>query len=276
MNVFKKSFNAIEDYFRPECNRCNERCLFDFSTTLLELKKVGEYKQEFEQYERLCGSCWNELVTFPCDSCKTDFIVTKDKKQDLIEHLKSFNVTIPTIISSAKHICPKCFKKNTYTECSCCNQAFLLADNKAIDYTSDSKFEEMLSPYSEFYQTISWLNDKLCPNCYDKVNKACVDVNNLMRNWIAGTKYEYIRGYKTVKTLGFVEYVGDACRNPAAVEKMLKRYSAQLGGNGFVKYYWEKNEESVVAGYSHNNNPYYKTNHTFTGYATAVFVEPNK
>lgn len=65
---------------------------------------------------------------------------------------------------------------------------------------------------------------------------------------------------------------------------MLKIIATQVGGNGYIKYYWEKHgdrkSEKVLKGYSENGNPYYGTRTTevkwFTGYATAVLVEPNK
>jgi glutamate-1-semialdehyde aminotransferase len=66
------------------------------------------------------------------------------------------------------------------------------------------------------------------------------------------------------------------------VEAWLRLYTTQAGGNAFVKYYWEKQEERhsyrVVAGHGRKGNPYYKTEYSterwFTGYATAVIVEP--
>jgi len=103
----------------------------------------------------------------------------------------------------------------------------------------------------------------------------------LLANWMGGTKAEFIHGHRTMKSLGRVEYKGTSCENPAEVEEYLKLYSAQLGGNGFIKFFWQKHEKrhakKVLAGYSKNDNPYYRTEYWterwFTGYATAVIVD---
>lgn len=79
-----------------------------------------------------------------------------------------------------------------------------------------------------------------------------------------------------------VTYNGYECSSPAEVETILRKYSAQVGGNGYINFYWEKHKEryaeSVLAGYSRNDNPYYRTEYSttfwFTGYATAVSLEP--
>src|SRR5262245_17040872 len=42
----------------------------------------------------------------------------------------------------------------------------------------------------------------------------------------------------------------------------------------FVKYYWDRRSDKVIDGYGPRGNPYYKTISWYTGYATAVLVEP--
>ena len=54
--------------------------------------------------------------------------------------------------------------------------------------------------------------------------------------------------------------MAEDCDEPAKVEERLKLYAVQLGGNAFVKYYWRKRQE--------------RRERWFTGYATAVIVEP--
>jgi hypothetical protein len=277
-----KAFSKIKDKIFPICHRCNKNHFFNFSARLPELKRVGEYHQHYDSFKKLCFNCWTEMSRFPCSLCETDFDVLSDNKKELLENLKQFNILekYPKVLD-AQHICPKCFEKLQHTECSRCLKVFQSIDNKAIAYTIDSEIQKWLYPNSPFYST-AWNN--LCPNCYVICKSACHEIQENIKSWVRGTKYEYIHKFNTVKTLGRIEYKGTLCLDPAQLEERLKIYSVQLGGNGFVKLYYEKNEKRhqnrVIAGYSNNNNPYYRTEYTierwFTGYATAVIVEASK
>jgi len=277
-----KAFSKIKDKLFPICHRCNKKHFFNMSCHLTHLKKIGEYKQEYDSFKILCLDCWGVISSPPCGLCNTNFDVFSDRKKELLEHLKQYNVLEdhPKALD-ADHICPKCFKKLQYSECSRCLKAFQSIDNKAIAYSKDEEIKKWLYPNSPFY-SIVWNN--LCPSCYGICKSACQEVQENIKSWVSGSKYEYIHKFNTVKTLGRIEYKDELCSDPGQLEERLKPYSVQLGGNGFVKFYYEKNEKryqnKVIAGYSKNNNPYFRTEYTmerwFTGYATAVIVEASK
>lgn len=88
------------------------------------------------------------------------------------------------------------------------------------------------------------------------------------------------------KRLGTVE-TNDRYAHIDAVEGVLKLYSVQLGGNGFIDFYWERHvnfrESRELAGYSDHGNPYYRTRRerhvSYSGHAVAVRLvrhQPNQ
>jgi len=130
-------------------------------------------------------------------------------------------------------------------------------------------------------------NNIFCNDCLIKENgyKLCrrtchKDFKKNINNWVNGTKYEYIRDYSIIKDFGLIE-VDEECNSPADVEILLQTQSAILGGNSYVKFFWDKHtehhSEEYKAGTSSKGNAYYKTrNYTtkhFTGHAIAVLVQ---
>jgi hypothetical protein len=115
-----------------------------------------------------------------------------------------------------------------------------------------------------------------CKNC----NDAYLDN---VKNWITGTKNETLRNGIIVKEIGLFR-ISDRCRDPAEVESKLKNEILFKGGNSFIKFFWDKHverhEESYIAGYGYNGNPYYKTRYStsqyFTGTAIGVLTKKPK
>ena len=97
-----------------------------------------------------------------------------------------------------------------------------------------------LAPYHKDYRD----GRILCRECYRACLASCDDVQTLaFRSGSAAPRGELIRGFRTVKKLGRVEYDGEDCDEPAKVEERLQLYAVQLGGNAFVEYYWERRQE---------------------------------
>lgn len=120
------------------------------------------------------------------------------------------------------------------------------------------------------------LYDNLCPKCHNKYQ-------DNIRQWIPGTKQEYVRGYNILNEIGIVEVFED-CNNAADVERLMKQKCALAGGNTYIRFFWDKridhHDEEYVAGYGRNGKPYYRTRHWttqhFNGHATAVVATPKK
>jgi hypothetical protein len=268
------ALGKIHDTLRPFCSKCGKR-VFVFSDRageLVRLRELGEYRQEYDQWSRLCPSCWTRISTVRCDICQRKFnlIENPDYCEQLDRNLKAHQVILPEV-NQAKRICKTCFTQRFHCFCARCSAGFPESENRAEKYKLDDDLLRQLAPYHKDYST-TW--KQLCSSCYQDCLTSGNDVRARLRQWVGGAKGEHIRNYRTIKSLGRVEYQGTECSEPAWVEEFLKRYSVQLGGNAFVKYYWDKHSERVIEGYGPRGNPYYKTRNWFTGYATAVFVEP--
>jgi hypothetical protein len=120
----------------------------------------------------------------------------------------------------------------------------------------------------------------LCAACYEHLNAAADAISKRFKNWAGGTKHENLKGCRTQKEIGRIEENGHM-EDPEAVAHNLKIYAAQIGGNGYVRFFYERhqerNSEQYVAGYGKKGNPYYRTKYWtevwYTGYATAIWAE---
>jgi len=202
-----------------------------------------------------------------CSICNQKTII--NKKKDL---LKNFELTHYSDIkvTNAKYICSDCEKKLKRKMCNRkgCKNSFPLQDKSSYILKNYEYLPNLTGTY-------------FCKTCLNELYQQNNKNKLLLDNWIGGTKLEYIKDFNIVKILGLVNYDGYGCGDPNQVEEQLKILTADLGGNGFIKFFWKKNIEKsskkVIAGYSKNNNPYYKTEYStktyFTGSATAVYVE---
>jgi hypothetical protein len=202
-----------------------------------------------------------------CSFCSERLL--KNRKSVLMHNFKTLSYTLKKI-DNAKYICSNCVEKLKRQKCDSCAKVILASDNKA---------EELKA-----YKMLPSIYRVVCENCLKKLIKQHKEIELSFKNWIGGTKSEYIKGYRVVKNLGVVKYNANYCSDPSEVEEKLKLFSAQLGGNGLIKFFWnkeiEKSSKKVLAGYSKNDNPYYKTKYStktyFTGSATAVYLEVEK
>lgn len=271
---------AGRDAVWPHCSVCNKRLFFrsDKAADLQRLKPLREYETAYDGYRHLCERCWTKITTIQCDLCRTssDVFAFDNQIDTLRQNLETHAVELAEV-SSARRVCPKCCERRLHSRCDRCSRPFLSACNAAASFRSDADAQRCLAPYHKDYGNWSLL----CFDCYEACRASCQDVQMRLSQWKGSARGEYVRDFRTVEELGRVEYEGAECDEPEKVEERLKLYTAQLGGNAFVKYYWEKHEErdsrSVLAGHSRNGNPYYRTEYSterwFTGHATAVIVE---
>ena len=199
-----------------------------------------------------------------CSLCRARLL--KNHKKSLLENFKKSNYS-DTKVNNVKYICADCEKKLERKRCNRCKSSFPLIKKRNYYFSNEYGLSSIKGSY-------------FCKNCLIELNKLNSEFKETLDNWVDGTKLDYIKDFNIVKTLGLVEY--DYCRNPNELEEVLKNHTVQLGGNGFIKFFWnkeiEKSSEKVIAGYSKNNNPYYKTEYStktyFIGSAMAVLVEP--
>jgi len=196
--------------------------------------------------------------------------------KNLHEHKKDAST-----FADKKYLCPECFRKDSFALCIRCEQSTCRNKNFASKYYQNENLREWLLPcHREAQYDQKYHSGVLCPTCYDRLEASANAVAERYKNWLGGTKGDYLRGYRMLKTLGRIEENG-GMKDPDAVAKKLKLYATQKGGNGYIQFFWERHQErygeECVAGYGPKGNPYYRTTyHTdvwYTGYATAIWAE---
>ncbi len=272
--------SSICDKLWPHCSACGHRLFVrsDAASKLQLLKRLEVYQPAYDAYNHLCTTCWTKIATVRCDLCRRSLSVLDNQLGRLTKNLKEHSVVLDEV-SPAKRVCQACCVERLHCFCSRCSRPFPNTRDTIAQYRGSAEVAQRLAPYHKDYQT-DWSH--LCPECCEACQTSCKDVQTRLSQWVGSTRGEYIKDFRTVSTLTRVEYEGEECETPEQVEEWLKLYTVQLGGNAFVKYFYDKHEEhhsdDVLAGHSPRGNPYYKTEYRvekwYTGYATAVVVEP--
>jgi hypothetical protein len=243
------------------------------------LEKVNAWDNLYEKYDRLCVECFTQIKQQECSICNESFEVLEDHRENLLANLRSHDQSVEHFYKK-KHICPKCCRRNLYSNCVRCEESVLESENQSSSYKENEE-KKWLIPYS-----VSKKNNEeycysvLCAICYEELENKINGVVERYSNWAGSSKSESIKGFKTVTTFSRIEENGQMS-STEDVANRLKLYSAQVGGNGYVDFYWERHEErysnEYVAGYGPKGNPYYRTQYFkdvwYTGYATAVYVD---
>lgn len=171
--------------------------------------------------------------------------------------------------------CPTCSKEFGFFrwryDCSHCKQVF--CDDCLNKFHKLTLCKTCTIPYEKKLAEEKAKKDKERAE-----QKARYDKN--LKNWINGTRQEYIKGYSIIKELGTIS-TNQKHDSPAEVEAQLKHKSLLLDANGYIKFFWDKkidhHDEEYLAGFGKKGNPYYKTKHYttqyFTGHAIAVIVK---
>lgn len=250
-----------------------------------KLIQLGLYEESYDRITYICGTCFDKInyYEYKCDLCKKPYNICFEKMDKngniLIEDIKKHhNNKLTEQEAGLKGICRKCLADNKRVKCSVCTKPFPIFQDKSNQYWSTL---DRLSPYHNYWmKSIIKGSEKpgnkgyVCLECLEVCENHYAQFSALLRSKIPGTRNDYIKGYNIVKQLGRIEYDGSRYDDPNSLEEQMKIYSAQLGGNSFIKYFWKKEAEKVLAGYGDKGNPYYKTRQYFTGSAIAVSVEP--
>ncbi len=240
---------------KTKCSICKEHFLKvnNHASDLDKLRGVNAFDAKYRSYTKLCRKCWKKLRTKHCSNCKKEFNVLYNKRSYLLENFNDLGLKQKSILD-LDFICPDCVEDFEQSKCKKCSKVFLLKNNKYKTLKKDKYIEEWLYPYGDYHPK-QW--KVLCTSCLAKSKSEAKEVEKRLKNWQGDTRYEYIKGYKTVKTLGQVEFNDHLFTEPNELEDELRKYSVQLGGNAFVKCFWKKEQHRY-----------------FVGYATAVIVEP--
>jgi hypothetical protein len=246
-NTCKKNVNILSKIFSKTCKQCGNIIHNNCACISLDYNK---YKNGIINFlETLCKPCAERNsekfgVDRYCSTCGTDITISKNQ------------VNCVACGTIGHNVCFRSFAAKAFP------------------------MQQMIYPHLHKFFDCAYL----CSGCYHQIKEQANSIENKLKNeWVGGTRYEYIKGYKIIKIIGRVECKNEAffCLAPSDVENRLTYRAIQLGANAYVKYYWEKQtehfEKEYIKGYSKNGNPYYGTHHDFIkwfdGSAEAVVVE---
>lgn len=208
-----------------------------------------------------------------CSLCAK--ITATNRFAELTENLNTHHIRDEEV-THAQWICNECFCLRARAKCCKTGQVFIASENRMDDFDG-SKMRDNLCPYHPDSQ----LEGALSQEGFLLIEVEHDALQERIANWAGGTKHETLPAYRIAKEIGLVRCESH-CDDPGRVEHFLQWNAAQVGGNGFIKLFWDKHiehhEEEYVAGYSHKGNPYYRTRHYttqyYTGHAVAVVAEP--
>lgn len=239
-----------------------------------KLQSLQAWESAFDNYQHLCAKCIDQIFTKECSVCKTPFGVLEDCREKLLANLNIHGQPTETF-ADKKNICPACYGQKAFIRCVRCKQAFHeKSENLSLRYHQNEAARSWLRPchLDARFDEIGFGREHLCVGCYDELQKNAGAVKYLYDNWAGNTKAEYLKGFDTIKELGRIEE-NRRMENIDYVADHLKLYAAQIGGNAYTHFFWERHSEKYVAGHGPKGNPFFETDVWYTGSAMAVLVE---
>ena len=201
-----------------------------------------------------------------CNLCNDSMIF--NMSSELRDNHRQYLINEPDVLQ-ADLICSTCNNKRTYAMCEITRKPFHLIKNLGDQWNHSKKLKK-LSPYHKY----SKMFHSLSPEGLKILNESYSTYLSDFGKFIKGTKGEYIKGYQIKKSIRRIE-VTEKCNNPGEVEDYLRNYCAQVGANGYIKFFWDKkieyHEEEVSDHYTRRWTSTY-----FVGHADAVILVPDK
>jgi len=227
-------------------------------------QRAGVSDSKVSALKPLSPEGFKKLLIVQCDLSGLQFDVRKNRASKLRENYQSFGVSDASVMN-AVFVSPQIYAAKELTRCIKTGKVFL---NKEDCY---SRFASDLYPCLAPRHPDCKLEGKLSPDGFRLLQQEVAGINYRLQNWVKSIRGDELYGYNS--SLRGTVYTDEECDSPEDVESLLRTYSAQLGGNALVNYEWKCHKEKYIAGYSKNDNPYYKTKKWFTGTATAVYAE---
>jgi hypothetical protein len=150
---------------------------------------------------------------------------------------------------------------------------FFSKDDVLSGFHSSQAFKD-LSPNHPFSQVKALSADGLI-----RIKQEHKEYLERTSRWAGCSKQDFLRGFHIIKEIELIRESGYG--DPAEVEAALKKHCLQKGGNGLIKFFWDKHirhhKAEYVAGYGKKGNPYYRSRHwttaDFSGHAVAIIAE---
>ena len=278
------AIGKVLHYACRSCSLCGEKTVWK--------NRIDELKENHRTFEKqdvipteakvICSACYDKHEVTRCaktgkvflteDDCSEQF--ERDIKKKLSPYHPSSKISGPI---SPEGLC-QIEKEARHLTCAKTGKVFLTEDDCSEQFQWDIK--KKLSPY----HPSSKISGPISPEGLSQIKKDAKLIEELLTDrWAGGTKQEFLKGYDIIEEIRLIREE-KYFRDVAALEEALKLHVAQLGGNGYIKFFWkshnERHSSRYIKGYGPKGNPYYGTTYSsesyFTGHAIAVRAEPSK
>ena len=221
-------------------------------------------------------SAFNALLP-RCGNCSKRMFRLSNYSRKLADNYSALDLPKKTILNN-QFLCKACWLLHNYSKCVKTGKLFLTKDDESTTFLN-SQMCKNLSPY----HPSSSISGALSPDGLAIIVREHDDLQGRYRNWAGCSKQDYLRTFRIVKEIGLIRE-NEKHDDPASVEESLKWHCLQIGGNGLIKFFWDKHirhhEEEYVAGYGKKGNPYYRTRRwtttDFSGHAVAVLADASR
>lgn len=220
--------------------------------------------------ERIC-----DLALPACHFCGKPVLFLENKKGALVANYFEHQADVSRF-SGGRAVCEACLNVNSVARCCKTGELF----NAGLDCSTKMSYRQMRANLWPHHHSAS-LSGSLSPEGEAAIAREHAEMMGRLASWAGGTRNEYLRGFRIVRDIGLIREDRE-CPDVATVEERLRQQTAQIGGNGFVKFFWNRHHEGTpetyIRGYGHRGNPYFGTRYRhsnyFTGHAVAVCAVP--
>ncbi len=179
----------------------------------------------------------------------------------------------PGLISVVTRSCFNCFEKRRCVKCIVTGKLISNSENRSSDF--EERWGPLLRPYHSLGDFDWAVSEEGSHALMVEVRK----VDELRKAFVGHSKSDFVRGYDVIERIRWIE-TPLTLKSVEEVEQIIQLYTAQVGGNAFIEFHWDRHvtrhDERYQAGVGPNGNPYYRTRTegevTFSGKAVAVKV----
>ena len=214
-----------------------------------------------------------DWTTPQCQGCGERIFRGSSFDQKLRDNFNALGQSDP-FVTSVEFLCEVCFRKRELARCDKTGIIFPKHLDKSHEYRG-SQIYRNLSPC----HPSSKLFGPLSEQGLSIIGQEHEEMQDRLRRWAGGTRFEHLQGYRIIRDLGVVQGSNESI---GTIVDLLKWHTVQIGGNGYIRYFWDKqicpHQEEYIAGYGVRGNPYYRTRRwntvLYNAHAIGVVAEP--
>ena len=221
-------------------------------------------------------SLWESLANWTtpqCQGCGGRLFRGSSFAQELRQNYDALGLSDP-FVASIEFLCEACFRSRALARCGKTGLIF----PKHLDKSQEFRGSQICRNLSPCHPS-SKIYGPLSEQGLTIIGQEHAAMQDRLRRWAGGTRFEHLQGFRIIRDLGVVQGSDESL---GTIVDLLKWHTVQIGGNGYIRYFWDKqlcpHEEEYVAGYGAKGNPYYRTRRwntvIYNAHAIGVVAEP--